>query len=280
MSTLIQSLRQHLPEHQVITDDLRRLAYGTDASFYRLIPQVVAVIESEDEARAVLETAHRHQTPVTFRAAGTSLSGQAISDGVLALIGEGFSSFALSDDASLVRVGPGAPVGGVPGGVWTPASRSPTAGARPCPARSPMNIRTVGDVMTRELVTVDITDTAQEAARRMKDNGTGNVVVTDSGRITGILTDRDLAVRLVAEGLAAHSRVGELVVTDLVTCAPDTALADAVRLMKQHDVRRLPVVEGDTAVGILSIGDLALLTDAGDLLADISAAPDNGTRTV
>ena len=92
MSELIQSLRQHLPETQVITDDLRRLAYGTDASFYRLIPEVVAVVETENDLRAVLAAARQHGRPVTFRAAGTSLSGQAITDGVLALIGEGFAT--------------------------------------------------------------------------------------------------------------------------------------------------------------------------------------------
>ena len=107
MNTLIQDLLATLPTRQVITDDLRRLAYGTDASFYRLIPQVVAVIEDEEQARTVLATARRHKTPVTFRAAGTSLSGQAISSGVLALIGEGFATFELADDASQVRVGPG-----------------------------------------------------------------------------------------------------------------------------------------------------------------------------
>ncbi len=107
MSDLIQSLHQSLPGHQVITDDLRLLAYGTDASFYRLTPQVIAVIENEAEARAVLQTAQQHNTPVTFRAAGTSLSGQAITDGILALIGEGFATFSLTEDASEVRVGPG-----------------------------------------------------------------------------------------------------------------------------------------------------------------------------
>jgi len=107
MNALIQDLLAALPPRQVITDDLRRLAYGTDASFYRLIPQVIAVIENEEQARTVLATAGQHQTPVTFRAAGTSLSGQAISNGVLALIGEGFATFELADDASQVRVGPG-----------------------------------------------------------------------------------------------------------------------------------------------------------------------------
>ena len=107
MSQLIHTLRQQLPATQVITDDLRRLAYGTDASFYRLIPQVIAVIESENDLKSVLTAARANKTPVTFRAAGTSLSGQAISDGVLALIGEGFATCDISADASKVTAGPG-----------------------------------------------------------------------------------------------------------------------------------------------------------------------------
>ena len=107
MSELIQQLRQYLPETQVITDELRLLAYGTDASFYRLTPQVIAVIESETELQAVLKTAKQSNTPVTFRAAGTSLSGQAITDGILALIGEGFATCDINADASQVKVGPG-----------------------------------------------------------------------------------------------------------------------------------------------------------------------------
>ena len=107
MSQLIRTLRQKLPATQVITDDLRRLAYGTDASFYRLVPQVIAVIESENDLKLVLTAARQNNTPVTFRAAGTSLSGQAISDGVLALIGESFSTCEISADASKVSVGCG-----------------------------------------------------------------------------------------------------------------------------------------------------------------------------
>ena len=106
MSELIQHLSQHLPPNQIIVDDLRRLAYGTDASFYRLIPQVIAVIENEREAQSVLQTARQNNIPVTFRAAGTSLSGQAITNGILALIGEGFATYELNADASKVKVRP------------------------------------------------------------------------------------------------------------------------------------------------------------------------------
>ena len=107
MSTLIADLSKALPARQVVSDDLRRLAYGTDASFYRLTPEVVAIVEHEDEVQAVLQIASAHQRPVTIRAAGTSLSGQAVTDGVLMLIGEGFATCEIAPDAGSVRLGPG-----------------------------------------------------------------------------------------------------------------------------------------------------------------------------
>ena len=107
MSALIKALAAILPAHQLVTDPLRRLAYGTDASFYRLTPEVVAVVESETDVQALLQAARAHGRSVTFRAAGTSLSGQAVSDSVLALIGEGFATCAIAPDAATVRLGPG-----------------------------------------------------------------------------------------------------------------------------------------------------------------------------
>ncbi|WP_420472653.1 FAD-binding and (Fe-S)-binding domain-containing protein [Noviherbaspirillum sp. ST9] len=107
MNPLIQALSRILPARQVITDDLRRLAYGTDASFYRMTPEVVAVVESEEEVRSLLQTAQAHARTVTFRAAGTSLSGQAVTDSVLALIGEGFAGCEIAPGAGTVRLGPG-----------------------------------------------------------------------------------------------------------------------------------------------------------------------------
>ncbi len=107
MSPLITSLSAVLPARQVIHDELRRLAYGTDASFYRLTPEVIALVENEDEVRAVLAVALAHQRPVTIRAAGTSLSGQAVTDGVLMLIGESFATCEIAADASSVVLGPG-----------------------------------------------------------------------------------------------------------------------------------------------------------------------------
>ena len=107
MSALVQALSRILPAKQVITDNLRRLAYGTDASFYRMTPEVIVVVESEEELQSLLQTAQAHAKPVTFRAAGTSLSGQAVTDSVLALIGEGFATCEIGPNAATVRVGPG-----------------------------------------------------------------------------------------------------------------------------------------------------------------------------
>ncbi|MGB3429401.1 MAG: FAD-binding and (Fe-S)-binding domain-containing protein [Burkholderiaceae bacterium] len=107
MSPLVSALRARLPAERVITDELRRLAYGTDASFYRLVPEVVAVVESEEDVQHVLGAARAAGRPVTFRAAGTSLSGQAISDGVLAVVGEGLATCDIASDGATIRLGPG-----------------------------------------------------------------------------------------------------------------------------------------------------------------------------
>jgi D-lactate dehydrogenase len=110
-SALHAALRARLPAARVITDPLRLLAYGTDASFYRLIPRAVAVVDDEREVRGVLAACAAMHAPLTFRAAGTSLSGQALSDSVLVLLGEGFRHVEVRDDGASIRLGP-AVIGG------------------------------------------------------------------------------------------------------------------------------------------------------------------------
>jgi D-lactate dehydrogenase len=109
--TLAAAFRDALPGARVITDDLRRLAYGTDASFYRLVPQVVVVVDSEPEVLAALAVCRKRGAPLTFRAAGTSLSGQAISDSVLLVLGDGWRGAAIGPNAETIRLQPGV-VGG------------------------------------------------------------------------------------------------------------------------------------------------------------------------
>jgi len=85
-----KELQAFIPEGRLIHDPLRTLAYGTDASLYRLIPKLVVQVESEEEIRRILPLAQRYRTVVTFRAAGTSLSGQAVTDSVLLKLGDGW----------------------------------------------------------------------------------------------------------------------------------------------------------------------------------------------
>jgi D-lactate dehydrogenase len=101
------AIRTSIPEKRIITDPLRTLAYGTDASFYRLIPRVAVRAESEAEVIAVLNAAHRLRLPVTFRAAGTSLSGQAVSDAVLLIAGHGWTRHAVLENGAKIRLQPG-----------------------------------------------------------------------------------------------------------------------------------------------------------------------------
>ncbi len=100
-----------LPIDRLVDDPLRRLAYGTDASFYRLIPQLVLKPDTEDQVAAILSAAARHRIPLTFRAAGTSLSGQAITDSVLVQIGRAWAGMKVEENGAGVDVGPAA-IGG------------------------------------------------------------------------------------------------------------------------------------------------------------------------
>ena len=104
---LYAGLREQLPDSRLILDPLRTLAYGTDASFYRLIPKLVAKVENREEVVQLLALAQKYETPVTFRAAGTSLSGQAISDSVLAVLANGWQELEINQDATEIRLQPG-----------------------------------------------------------------------------------------------------------------------------------------------------------------------------
>jgi D-lactate dehydrogenase len=104
---LHHDLQQFIPAARLINDPLRTLAYGTDASLYRLIPKLVVRVDSEEEMRRILELAHRHETPVTFRAAGTSLSGQAVTDSVLLQLGDGWRNWRIGEGAATISLQPG-----------------------------------------------------------------------------------------------------------------------------------------------------------------------------
>ena len=135
---------------------------------------------------------------------------------------------------------------------------------------------TVRDVMTSALVTFPATATAAEAAQGMREWDIGDVLVERDGRVAGIVTDRDIVVRAVAEGRAPSAvKLGEICSDMLVKVAPSDSVEKAIRLMRDNALRRVPVFEGDRAVGIVTLGDLAIERDSDSALADISAAPPN-----
>ncbi|MDQ5910953.1 MAG: D-lactate dehydrogenase [Pseudomonadota bacterium] len=103
---LYQDLQTFIPAQRLISDPLRTLAYGTDASLYRLIPQLVVRVENEAEMQRILALAHQHGTPVTFRAAGTSLSGQAVSDSVILQLGDGWRGWRIGEGAATISLQP------------------------------------------------------------------------------------------------------------------------------------------------------------------------------
>jgi CBS domain-containing protein len=124
-----------------------------------------------------------------------------------------------------------------------------------------MGHHTVQEAMTSNPTTVSPDTAAREAAQIMKSEDTGIVPIVEGDRLTGVITDRDLTLHIVAEDRGADTRVGELASKDLVTVDPQQSLEEAARLMAEHQVRRLPVVEEDgRLVGILAQKDLA---DAG-----------------
>lgn len=133
----------------------------------------------------------------------------------------------------------------------------------------------VKDVMTKDVVTVEASTTIVDAARRMRDDDIGNVLVTEGDELKGIITDRDITVRGVAEGEIGEKTVGEICSGELVTLSPDEDVHDAAQKMRAHAVRRLPVVDGNKAIGIVAIGDLAVDLDPDTALADISASSPN-----
>ena len=107
MKEFIKEIKRVIPGKRIYTDEMRRLAWGTDAGFYRLTPQLVIHSENEEEIIHILKTANKHNIPLTFRAAGTSLSGQAISDSVLVIAGKNWENYEIAPDKNSIRLQPG-----------------------------------------------------------------------------------------------------------------------------------------------------------------------------
>lgn len=135
--------------------------------------------------------------------------------------------------------------------------------------------QSIQEIMTSNPSTIEPNQSVVEAARIMKQEDAGVIPVTENGRLTGMVTDRDIAIRVVAEGKDPQSTtVGEVASTNLVTLDPQQDLDEALRLMAQHQVRRLPVVEEDgRLVGVVAQADIARTGDdakTGQVVQEIS----------
>ena len=135
----------------------------------------------------------------------------------------------------------------------------------------------VRELMNKQPIKLGGSTPVIEAARRMRDANVGAVIIEDGGKVAGIVTDRDIAIRVVAQGRDPNTiRLAEVCSKDLTTLSPDDDLDRAIEIMREKAVRRIPVVDQrNVTVGILSLGDLALERDPKSALGQISAAPPN-----
>ena len=116
----------------------------------------------------------------------------------------------------------------------------------------------IADIMTSEVDTCTPQTSLQEAASKMKEINVGSIPVCDNDKLVGIITDRDIVIRGIADNLSLDSAVSEIFSESIVTGSKDMSVEDAAELMADHQIRRLPIVENDKVVGIVSLGDIAV----------------------
>lgn len=116
----------------------------------------------------------------------------------------------------------------------------------------------VADIMTKEVDTCTPQSSLQEAAAKMKEINVGSIPVVDNDKLVGIITDRDIVVRGIADNVSLDTAVSEILSESMVTGSKDMSVEDAAELMADHQIRRLPIVDNDKVVGIVSLGDIAV----------------------
>src|SRR5947209_13510830 len=135
--------------------------------------------------------------------------------------------------------------------------------------------KTINEVMTHDPITLEADTPIAQAARKMREGDTGAILVIEGDELVGIVTDRDIVVRAIADGRDPETPIGEIATRDPRTVTPDQPLADAIKIMRDDDVRRVPVLQDGRPTGIVSLGDLALEQDPESALADISSGSQN-----
>ncbi|MFD3155831.1 CBS domain-containing protein [Haloimpatiens sp. FM7330] len=133
----------------------------------------------------------------------------------------------------------------------------------------------IKDIMTKDIASVNYDDTVERAAQLMKQYNVGSIPVCEGEKVIGILTDRDITLRSVADGQnVMRQSVREIMSSNPVTASPSMDIHEAARMMSERQIRRLPIIESGNLVGIISIGDLAVepkfSDNAGEALSSIS----------
>jgi CBS domain-containing protein len=132
------------------------------------------------------------------------------------------------------------------------------------------------DIMSSAPICMTPGESVSAAAKAMKEHGIGTVLVLADGRLGGLVTDRDITVRVLAENRdPLTTRIGDICSSELVVLGPDDDVEQATRLVRERAVRRIPVLQDGIPVGVVSIGDLALDKDTSSALSGISSAPPN-----
>jgi len=134
---------------------------------------------------------------------------------------------------------------------------------------------TVQDIMTKDVKVCAPHDSVTAAAKIMRDVNCGTVPVCEGRKVVGMMTDRDIVLHVVADGKDSNSvHCHDCMTRDVITCSPNTDVHECARMMSDHQIRRIPVVENGEIVGICAIGDLArvniFINEAGDALSHIS----------
>lgn len=142
---------------------------------------------------------------------------------------------------------------------------------------STIDVRTVREVMSAAPETVTPDTSLADAAKVMDRADIGDVLIVDgTDQLRGIVTDRDIAIRAVAEGRDPNTATVEEIMTPTVeTISSSATVREAIETMRRHDIRRLPVVDGGSPMGVVSLGDLAMSPGSQSVLADLSTAPPN-----
>ncbi|WP_010176070.1 CBS domain-containing protein [Bacillus coahuilensis] len=115
----------------------------------------------------------------------------------------------------------------------------------------------IEDLMTREVEACTLLDNVYEAAVLMKEHNIGSVPIVDGSKLVGMITDRDIVIKGIAEKKPNSSRIQDLMSTNIITVTADCTTDKALEIMKEHQIRRLPVVNGEHLIGMVSLGDLA-----------------------